>query len=186
MSAGAQQAKRCNKCKEVKSLDEFHKNKSSRDGLQGRCKPCVRETVAGYKAANRGKVLAAGRAYAARVRAEDPEKHRARGRLYDAAYLARMRTERPEAYRERWTRDGNLRRARMADVAHESYSRADIFAAYANECVYCGSPAEHLDHVVAISKGGPDAAHNLLPACAPCNLSKSDKSLAEWTLTWLS
>lgn len=65
------------------------------------------------------------------------------------------------------------------------YTRADIFAAYGGTCAYCPADAEHLDHVVPISKGGPDAAHNLLPACAPCNLSKSAKSLAEWALTWL-
>lgn len=78
------------------------------------------------------------------------------------------------------------RRAHLNRVPHETYSRAEIFAAYDNECVYCGAEAAHLDHVVPISKGGADAAHNLLPACANCNLSKGARSLAEWALTWLS
>jgi 5-methylcytosine-specific restriction endonuclease McrA len=76
------------------------------------------------------------------------------------------------------------RRARKARVPHTPYSRAEIFAAYGGTCAYCDAPAEHLDHVVAISRGGADAAHNLLPACAPCNLSKSAKSLAEWAATF--
>ncbi|WP_412775182.1 HNH endonuclease [Streptomyces platensis] len=91
------------------------------------------------------------------------------------------------AYRRRASEKGRaVRRARAARVVHVPYRRAEIFASYANECVYCGAPAEHIDHVVPISKGGADAAHNLLPACAPCNLSKSDKSLAEWALSWLA
>lgn len=30
----------CNKCKNEKPLEEFHKNKSKKDGLQDCCKPC--------------------------------------------------------------------------------------------------------------------------------------------------
>jgi 5-methylcytosine-specific restriction endonuclease McrA len=76
------------------------------------------------------------------------------------------------------------RRAAKRNAAHVPYNRAEIFAAYGGTCAYCGDPAEHLDHVVAISRGGADAAHNLLPACAPCNLSKGAKSLAEWAATF--
>jgi 5-methylcytosine-specific restriction endonuclease McrA len=64
------------------------------------------------------------------------------------------------------------------------YSRAEIFAAYGNTCAYCDAPAEHLDHVIALALGGADAAHNLLPACADCNLSKGAKTLGEWALTF--
>jgi 5-methylcytosine-specific restriction endonuclease McrA len=64
------------------------------------------------------------------------------------------------------------------------YNRAAIFAAYAGTCAYCDAPAEHLDHVVPLSRGGADLPHNLLPACAPCNLGKGALSLAEWALSW--
>lgn len=32
--------KKCNKCDKVYSLDNFHKNKQSRDGLRHECKEC--------------------------------------------------------------------------------------------------------------------------------------------------
>lgn len=32
--------KKCNRCGVAKSLDDFHKNKSSKDGHGTRCKPC--------------------------------------------------------------------------------------------------------------------------------------------------
>ena len=35
--------KKCPKCKEVKPFEEFHKNKSRKDGRQSRCKPCFLE-----------------------------------------------------------------------------------------------------------------------------------------------
>lgn len=73
------------------------------------------------------------------------------------------------------------RRRRRRD---RPYSRDEIFSAYGALCAYCDAPAEHLDHVVALALGGADAPHNLLPACAPCNLSKSDKTLAAWAATF--
>ncbi|MFE4367961.1 MULTISPECIES: HNH endonuclease [unclassified Streptomyces] len=48
-------------------------------------------------------------------------------------------------------------------------------------CAYCpDGRAEHLDHVVPLSKGGTDTADNMVPACAKCNLSKGAKTLMEW------
>lgn len=51
-------------------------------------------------------------------------------------------------------------------------------------CCYCDAPAEHLDHVVPLSAGGADVAHNVVPACEPCNLDKGARSLADWVLSW--
>jgi 5-methylcytosine-specific restriction endonuclease McrA len=64
------------------------------------------------------------------------------------------------------------------------YKRAEIFARWGNLCCYCDAPAEHLDHVIPLSKGGADRAHNLVPACAGCNLTKSNQSLADWASTF--
>jgi 5-methylcytosine-specific restriction endonuclease McrA len=96
----------------------------------------------------------------------------------------KFRALHPDRDRAARQRAKSRRRARQYGAGHERYNRADIFAAYGGTCAYCDAPAEHLDHVVAISRGGADAAHNLLPACAPCNLSKSAKSLAEWAATF--
>lgn len=60
------------------------------------------------------------------------------------------------------------------------------------DCAYCGrdlacpctldpgcDPAV-LDHVLPLSRGGPDTDDNLLLACWPCNSSKSDRTPSEW------
>lgn len=64
------------------------------------------------------------------------------------------------------------------------YSRSAIFARWGGTCAYCDAPAEHLDHIQPLADGGADAAHNLLPACADCNLSKGSRTLGAWVTSW--
>jgi 5-methylcytosine-specific restriction endonuclease McrA len=42
-------------------------------------------------------------------------------------------------------------------------------------CAYCGQPAEHLDHIVPLSRGGTNHRSNLQALCSTCNLSKGDR-----------
>lgn len=76
------------------------------------------------------------------------------------------------------------RRAEHYGVEHVAYSRTEILARWGHRCAYCPGIATHLDHVVPLSKGGTDTENNIVPACAPCNLSKGAKTLAEWALTF--
>lgn len=41
--------KKCSKCNIEKNISEFHKRKTSKDGLTGRCKQCIKEGNAKYK-----------------------------------------------------------------------------------------------------------------------------------------
>ncbi|MGW5637138.1 HNH endonuclease [Streptomyces sp. NPDC003832] len=76
------------------------------------------------------------------------------------------------------------RRADAYGVEHEPYSRTAILARWGGCCAYCGREAAHLDHVEPLAKGGADKESNIVPACAPCNLSKGAKTLAEWAQTF--
>ncbi|GAB4060099.1 hypothetical protein GCM10028775_74260 [Catellatospora paridis] len=51
-------------------------------------------------------------------------------------------------------------------------------------CAYCHRKTSRpqMDHVVPLARGGRHAPSNVLPACAPCNLLKSDFFLSEWRL----
>ncbi len=42
----------------------------------------------------------------------------------------------------------------------------------AKECVYCGKPAEHKDHIIPRARGGPGKKDNILPICRKCNYRK--------------
>ena len=48
------------------------------------------------------------------------------------------------------------------------------------KCVYCGKPANTVDHLIPKSKGGPDKNWNLVPCCKNCNSSRKDKDLADF------
>lgn len=47
----------------------------------------------------------------------------------------------------------------------------------ADPCSYCGAPADHLDHIVPLARGGENTLDNLTAACGRCNRAKHAKSL---------
>jgi len=75
------------------------------------------------------------------------------------------------------------RRARLRQVEC-TLTKEQWFAvleAYGYRCAYCGAEDRlTIDHVEPISKGGAHTAKNVVPACKPCNDSKSDRSVDEW------
>lgn len=55
-------------------------------------------------------------------------------------------------------------------------TRRALFARDLHACQYCGSRARlTLDHVVPRSRGGASSWANVVTACSPCNLKKSDR-----------
>ena len=66
--------KLCKKCDEEKSLDEFHKNKNGKDGLNSRCKTCAIAATKAWNKANPER----NRARVAKWQLENPDKDRAR------------------------------------------------------------------------------------------------------------
>lgn len=80
----------------------------------------------------------------------------------------------------------NRRRRRALEVGArtERIVAADLYARWEDAdlygCIYCGAPWEHHDHYVSLSSGGPHSMSNLVPACGPCNTSKSSRDAVEW------
>ncbi len=70
--------KRCNKCGEVKPLDDFHGSKGGRDGKRPECKPCNLAARRRWYQANREKVIAR----ALKWQRENPERNKATQRAY--------------------------------------------------------------------------------------------------------
>lgn len=61
-----------------------------------------------------------------------------------------------------------------------------LFAAFDGKCIYCGISEEeagcshHVDHVIAVSKGGRHHISNLVVACDSCNRKKGNRSFFEF------
>lgn len=65
-----------------------------------------------------------------------------------------------------------------------AFTRFNVFLRDRFECVYCGCGDDlTFDHLIPRSRGGQTTWTNVITACAPCNLRKSDKmckDIAMW------
>jgi len=76
------------------------------------------------------------------------------------------------------------RKAQMRDSVAIQVKGREIrarFAEFNHRCAYCGADGDlHIEHVVPISRGGPHAIGNIIPACGSCNYSKRDRAAESW------
>ncbi len=101
-------------------------------------------------------------------------------------------SEKGRAYKNGWTQ-ANIDKVRKQAVIQSSARRArlekngvylvvqkDLRRLFSSDCVICHAPGEHLDHIIPVSRGGTHAIGNLQMLCAPCNLSKNNKTMIEY------
>lgn len=151
-----------------------------------RCRACT--TAATQEAlAQRARNPESSRESARRWRERNADKLAARALAYhyehreqSIAKSAAWRARNPEKmrlYKEQ-------RRARQRGVEAKRFTSDDwrrIVNRYGGRCAYCGaSGVMTRDHVVPLSRGGRHAEGNIVPACMPCNQSKTTKLLVEW------
>lgn len=170
--------KRCCHCHEVKPLTEFGGNRSLPDGRGRECRACER---------------------AAKRHMRDPAAAVARVQAWVAANQERRRAYRKEYYRrnaekvkaevkayyqanpEKWRAWMQARRARLRN-APGTASVAQIasrVAYYGGLCWMCHKPADTIDHVIPLVRGGSHWPANLRPACRSCNSSKRSRKPGE-------
>jgi hypothetical protein len=72
-----------------------------------------------------------------------------------------------------------------ASAQYVSRRRRVIFESSGGRCHYCGTPLNltgkwHIEHQLPRALGGGDDGLNLVAACVPCNLGKSDRTAIEF------
>ncbi|MFF2371461.1 HNH endonuclease [Agromyces sp. NPDC058110] len=75
------------------------------------------------------------------------------------------------------------RKRRMAQHTHDlSPEQWEALVAEWGACAYCGAKDRPLqkDCVQPISRGGRYTLDNVVPACGPCNASKSNDEVTSW------
>lgn len=200
-------SKTCTKCGQIKPFSSFSKDKHKKSGYTSSCLEC-RAAHAKQAASNpdvREKRRAESRAYYYANKPKMAEKYRSwakknpdRRRQIDAEFrkahrleqaerAKQYRSQNPEA-RSKWSKNNPDRQA--AIYARRSFRRrggrvyqvtlCEIAKMYQMPCTYCGAPAEHIDHIIPLARGGEHRIGNLTPACASCNLSKGAKFITEW------
>jgi len=161
----------CTKCNKEKSLTEYYKDKSGKDGLRANCKECENARHKKWREENPD--------YNKKWKKENPEKVR--------AYDKKWKKENPEKVRAINRLKNSKRRAQKLNTQVEVITDELLKEYWSQEgidpqrCFYCEDrPYEHLEHCIPLSRGGTHTKDNLVPACASCNLSKGTKTPDEW------
>jgi hypothetical protein len=120
--------KKCNKCNIEKSLTEYHKSKSSKDGLQYRCKLCVKKSDRKYKKNKNGKTKSHMLEYARK----DYIKNKPKYQKYQSQYNQEnkdkiLQRERKNYHNCKDTKLSRLLRSRFYDAVKYNRKESSIF-----------------------------------------------------------
>lgn len=111
---------------------------------------------------------------------EEKRRYRQRHKDAIAAYFREWRNLNPDKAKAiSLTRRARSKRASGYATAGQIAAR---FAYFGNVCAYCGGPAESVDHVIPLAKGGSHWPANLRPACKRCNSAKRDLPVDEFLM----
>ena len=172
---------------------------SARRTLDGHCIVCHREHTHRYAKANPDKRREGNRRYYS----ENKEKHLENGRNWSAANPEKtleIKRKYREANREKLrasnreyqkANPGKMRarglnriaRKLNAEGRHTAEDIATIRGAQRDKCACCGiklKGAGHVDHIIALARGGSNWPNNLQILCQPCNQSKGARDPIEF------
>jgi 5-methylcytosine-specific restriction endonuclease McrA len=194
--------KQCSTCKEIKPTSEFNKDSGSKDGLQSKCKSCKsayarerRERIK-LKNADRTELPETKRCYSCGETKAGSEFYRHSGQAdglnsqcksCDAEYKAANKLNKA-------VKVGYRRAVALGNHAEE-FDGDDLEAHWEangiskDHCRYCQvhfgalePKQQQIDHVEALNTGGPHTVENIVPCCGPCNASKHDRDLVDWSI----
>lgn len=190
----AAQAKTCTKCGETKALDQYYKRPGGR--MHTSCRSCWSAKNRAQYIARRDELLPRAVARGAANREAKREYDRTRypviesqKRAYNTNHYCEHRDRfviYARQYRQRisswsppdWCSLPPVRwryRRPAAGAAHPLYSTERLIARwqyYGGMCWMCHGPADTIDHVIPLARGGSNIPANLRPACLRCNSRK--------------
>lgn len=156
------------------------------------CKSCNSKRVVEWKRNNRERYneYSKNLAKTEKVRTARQTRRKSNPEPQNKEYKDRWRQENPHNYREY----ARTRRAKRLENKYEQYSESQVLALYGIKCHIClkeinlAAPRRpgsgdgweqslHIDHLIPISKNGPDTLQNVRPSHAICNLRKSSQQI---------
>ena len=159
------QTKRCSHCKEIKPTSEFHKNRSTSDGLSGWCKSCNIATAKAYSQTKKGKEVKhrTARTYSQTEKGKEVQRRywqTERGKKVHRQIACKQRLLYPEKVRAR-NAVGNA-------IVSGKKAKPKTF-----KCADCGGQAEMYHHYLGYA---PENWLDVIPLCFACD-RKAHKKL---------
>ena len=178
---------RCSRCKNIKSINDFHKNKRDKSGRQTYCIACHKIIRDIYRYAHRDENNVKNRIYYANHRIERHEyyeNHKEEKRAYDKIYV--------QENKEKVRSKDKAKRARKKGATVEKFIDKEIFERDGWICQLCHKKVNKrlkyprqlsasLDHIVPLSKGGEHSRKNCCLAHLKCNVTKQNRSVIQQT-----
>ena len=173
--------KQCCKCKVQKPATEYHRSRSSRDGLHCMCKDCNRENSRQQRLRNREHLCELQRAWTAKTaEARKPYKtqyykeHREEIREQARARYAQEYPNNPNKYLARCHKRRAAINGNGGSYTNEEW--VALCAKYGNICVWCDRKVKlTVDHIVPLAQGGSNDINNIQPLCRRCNAEKGNR-----------
>ena len=157
------EVKRCGHCHRWLLLTSFPLRANMWDKLRASCRECSNQATEKWRLTHPGKNSALSCAWAKR----HPDKAIAHKRTW-----AKKNHDKTRACSTR-------HRARKHQAAGYDYTTTALVQArinfYGGLCYLCGKPAEAIDHVKPLARGGSHWPANLRPICTRCNVVKGAK-----------
>lgn len=168
------ESKECTKCHRILPLDNFHHDKSKKDGLYSLCKECSAKKDQKIYRQDPKKKYEKVKAYMKKIGCHD----------YYIRYYSSPKSKENKRIR-------TMKRHFLEKKAREQVKiTQDVIQALKRnsdgKCEYCGvdcSENYHIDHKIPLCKGGSNEIDNLAFCCPQCNWSKGKKTAEEFMLS---
>ena len=195
--------KLCSKCNTTKTITEFYKDRTSKDGLHSLCKQCKnalskiyiqknkqvknkynkihyetrkekgykqdKEYYKEYYQKNKKRISERIKKY----HIDNKERMELKQKIYKKTESAKISIKNTRMKRRTIKKQGDVTTAQLAKLLQDS-----------KHCYWCNNSLKgitpHIDHYIAISKGGQHTLSNLVVSCPHCNHIKSSKDPIEF------
>lgn len=197
------QEKICSKCKELKLLSEFYRDKSRKDNHTYICKACLkvinqesyfrnRETKRNYRRKHKNKITKYQKEWTQNNQEYLRQYEIERGKRYRREHRERIKKNKKvyrqspagkaTGLRDKFKRKAALESCEINDLSTEQIK---ILFQKSTHCAICKKlftklRKKSLDHIIPLSKKGNNTLMNVWIVCLKCNLKKGNKDYTEF------